>query len=181
MGPEEPHKMNMIFLLCLLVLVDFFCGALASRLPDCLAQGLANSLFMKDVPHIHLLDQANGNFLFRGGTPDVDGNGNFDIHALRRGLSYAAYRANVSLPNRYEIYDHNLLKLKEGSYDRTETLSEYSWFANNPNDGAFTYWPMFGCEANVSTLSTPQIDAFQKTFGDWDNDRVLDRATTLQL
>ena len=59
---EEPHKMNMIFLLCLLVLVDFFCGALASRLPDCLAQGLANSLFMKDVPHIHLLDQANGNF-----------------------------------------------------------------------------------------------------------------------
>lgn len=137
----------------------------------------------RDVKRVHVVDYSNktGNFLFRGASPNVASGSQFDIAKLRAALAQAASDDGYSLPSSYQIVDVNLLNMDEGSYDEGETISEFSYFDANPQDGQFLFWQTLGTESNATDPSIPpsMLAYLAQSFPQWDNDNLFQRVNAL--
>lgn len=71
------------------------------------------------VKHVHLVDRHGSNFLFRGGSPEVNGSA-FSFGALVNSIKIAASAANTSLPVRFQLIVINVENLDDSFLSEVE-------------------------------------------------------------
>jgi len=144
----------------------------------------AVSASWRDVKRVHLVDMnnASGNFMFRGASPNVAAGTQFDINKLRSAMVQAASDVGVTMPSQFRIIDVNLLNMDEGSYDEGEVISEFTYFRQNPQDGSFLFWQTLGTGSNATdpSIPAPLLQVLANTFPAWDNDDLENRALALK-
>lgn len=109
--------------------------------------------------HLVYADKERGVFLFRGKTPifeDKKGVRKFAYNELLAQIKSGAAKANVTLPEKFQLVDYSLLNHFEGDLN-----IEKEFFEKNPRLGKFKNWPMV-------LISPTQIDQKLQEF-----DRIL--------
>jgi hypothetical protein len=170
---EKSQMMNTLILL----------GVLSATMVNAIWSVEQNAL-LRSVRRVHLVDQnsTSGNFLFRGASPNVAHGNTFDIRALRSALYQAASNSGVSLPSSFQIVDVNLLNMAQGSFDEGETISEWTHFNDNPQDGQFIFWQTLGTQSNATDPTVPAAmrKYLSSTFPAWTNDDLDTRVYALK-
>ena len=130
----------------------------------------------------------NGNYLFRGGSPDTGKESAtvLNISDLRASLAQAAHEENVTLPANYLLLDISLENLKTSFHfvpgrDGYHVQAEYEYSADNPHLGDFIFWEMHGTsEAATHPALEKSRPWFAATFDSWNNDRLVERVERMR-
>ena len=150
------------------------------------------------IDHVHLVDVVKGsggasgqmNLLFRSGSPDTkDGVAFAYDQLLSQMREVAAAEGGVTIPDKCEIVDVNLLNVQQGENgDRGETQQEFDFFNKYAPSTPYKvgdlyhFWATFGTEANASD---PTIDAAHRQYlvdtePAWNMDQLSIRVAALQ-
>lgn len=136
------------------------------------------------VKHTHLFDVVGAqNFLFRGGSPEVDGV--FSIEALKASLGEAAKAANQTLPANYNLVVINVENLdtsiESKPDDGDNVLTEHAFFAQNPSVGQFLFWKMTGEAAHAANkVFDGNRQWLANSYEEWGGDKLVGRIERLR-
>ena len=136
------------------------------------------------VQHVHFVDQQNNNFLFRGGSPEV--NGVFEFETLVSTIrATAAEEKNITLPSDLSVVVINVENLDNSLLtepkDLKSVLVEHEYFEKYPSAGKFLFWHMVGTKSRPDhTVFDGNREWLAKTLDIWDSDRLVNRSAQLR-
>ena len=124
-----------------------------------------------DAKRVHLIDEINGSYFFRGNEPLIGNGKNRQfaytelISKINQKLEHAGHEKLA--PDSFQLVDISLLN---SAADEFDLKIERNFFEENPSKGSFIHWPMFGiteivpANETVRTLGKISLDLLYPTF-----------------
>jgi protein-tyrosine phosphatase len=121
------------------------------------------------VQHVNFIQAVNGNYLFRGGIPNYDGQFQYDI-LVNQMRTVAEEQGGVTLPDTFYMIDINLLNPADSEI--TDIITEVNFFGNNTKLGSVLRYPIYGEVTNPFNYTADYIKDRALTFATWSVDKL---------
>jgi len=122
------------------------------------------------IEHVHFIQSASTNFLFRGGIPNEGNTFEYD-DLVGQLLAMAQTEGNLTLPAPFLLFDFNLLD-PNSSDDRPDIATEQDYYKQHPETGTFIQYPILGEKVDPFTLPESEVKQKAVTFDQWSVDRL---------
>jgi len=121
---------------------------------------------------VYLLDQAQGNFLFRGDLPLIT-NTEYNYNGL-----VSILQQKAQLPSQFYLVDIDFTYDFWPDNESWVETSQQFW-SNNSNLGEFIHWPLYGDLDDPNDYSSSQLQQFATTLPQWQLDQLPQKMQTI--
>jgi len=127
---------------------------------------------------VRFVDSINGNYLFRGNQPEL--NGSFAYDTLKSYLTERAKESNITLPSEFFLFDVSLLD--PNLTDELPALQvEIDFFNQNPTVGIVNSWPLYGDANGPQDYNSTQEEYLASRLVMWQSDQLPKKSINLYM
>ncbi|KAJ3438085.1 phosphatase [Anaeramoeba flamelloides] len=122
---------------------------------------------------VHLIDSYQGNYLFRGNEPVINGTF-FAYPELTETMKKIIEAQGFTAPTNFELIDMNFLNLFSKK-EAENTKIEEDWYQKHSQSQNFFAWPIYGSVTDPDMYTDEERKKKALTFDNWDIDRLTPR------